>query len=109
MGRDPRRLSYLFPSMPQHVIQRRIRDWYEKRITAGILDTLEACDHYGVSRELLSKQKRESIPMHKQVKIGRRVLYIMTWDEIPYRARRYRRPGSRIIGGIINDEEYQTS
>jgi hypothetical protein len=90
MAKDPRRLKILFPSIPDSQLLARYQKWYEDRLKAQMVDLLRATGHYAVSRDLLSTQKRKQIPAERQVKIGRKVYYILSFSELPKRARIYR-------------------
>jgi hypothetical protein len=100
-------LGYLYPSIPSHVIQYRTCKWYEARIHATIEDLLRATGYWAVSRSLISSQRRAEIPPERQIRSGRKVYYLMRFEEIPPKARRFRKEGSHFIDREdTSDDEY---
>lgn len=83
MDKDPRKLAYFMPNLPAYVIVHRVSRWYAERMLSLLLDLLRATDHVAIHRDLLSPARRSKIPPKKQIRLGKRVYYILRRSDLP--------------------------
>lgn len=83
---DPRKLAYLYPSMPLVTFAKQVSSWHEQEQLELIKRLTMIADRVLVHRSYLSdRQRRENEA--KQIKIGRSIYYSLHWTELPVRAR----------------------
>lgn len=108
MDQDPRGMGYLFPSIPPSVVRRRICQWYDRLVSASIVDTLRASNKVAVSRNFLTEKRRREFE-DKRIRLGRRTYYVMDRIDVPKRAKRNMREDWPIVdyhyGEMRDDSE----